>query len=69
MAEQNEYAEGKAICNEIGGAVLEVLGRKSEFAVQSLIDVLQEAQSDGHHYDAEREQGMEMAIRVLQKFA
>jgi len=40
MSEQNEHAEGKAICNEIGGAVLEVLGRKSEFAVQSLIDVL-----------------------------
>lgn len=69
MSEQNEYAEGKAICNEIGGAVLEVLGRKSEFAVQSLIDVLLEAQRDGHHYDAEREHGMEMAIRILQKFA
>lgn len=71
MSEQNEHAEGKAICNEIGGAVLEVLGRKSEFAVQSLIDVLQDAQRDCHHYDAEREreQGMEMAIRILQKFA
>ncbi|KJV25488.1 hypothetical protein VH86_16645 [Pantoea sp. BL1] len=69
MSQPNEYAAGKAICNEIGGAVLEVLSRKNEFAVQSLIDVLQEAQQDGHHYDVERELGMEMAIRILQKFA
>lgn len=50
MPDKNEFVEGKAICNEIGGAVLEVLGDKREFAVQSLIDVLQEAQQDGHSY-------------------
>lgn len=69
MSKQNEFAEGKAICNEIGGAVLEILARKQELAVQSLIDVLQEAQKDEHCYGAEREEGMERAIRILQKFA
>ena len=69
MPDKNEFAEGKAMCHEIGGTVLEVLGDKREFAVQSLIDVLQEAQQDGHSYGEEREKGMELAIRILQKFA
>lgn len=68
MSEKNECVEGKAICNEIGGAVLEVLGHKHEFAVQSLIDVLQEAQQDVHNYGEEREKGMKLAIKILQKF-
>lgn len=68
MSDKNEFAEGEAICNEIGGAILEVLGDKREFAVQSLIDVLQDAQHDGHSYGEEREKGMEQAIRILQKF-
>ena len=69
MLHQNEFAEGKAICNEIGGAVLEILGRKQELTVQSLIEVIQEAQQDGQSYGDEREQGMELALRILQKFA
>ncbi|WP_278495538.1 hypothetical protein [Pantoea vagans] len=69
MSDKNEFAEGKAICNEIGGAVLEVLGQKREFAVQSVIDILQETQHDGHSYDEEREKGMELALRILKKFA
>lgn len=69
MSEKNEFAEGKAISNESGGAVLEVLGQKSEFAVQSLIDILLEAQYYGHICDEDREKGMELAIRILQKFA
>lgn len=69
MSDKNEFAEGKAICNEIGGAVLEVLGNKREFAVQSLIDFMQNAQHDGNNYGEEREKGMELAIRILQKFA
>jgi len=69
MSDKNEFAEGKAVCNEIGGAVLEVLGQKREFAVQSLIDILQEIQHDGYSYDEEREKGMELAVRILQKFA
>lgn len=68
MSEKNEFAEGKVICNEIGGAVLEVLGQKREFSVKSLINVLQEAQQDGHNYDEDREKGMELAIKILQKF-
>ncbi len=68
MSEKDEFSEAKAICNEIGGAVLEVLAHKREFAVQSLIDIMQEAQHDGHSYGEEREKGMERAIRILQKF-
>lgn len=69
MSEKNQFAEGKAICNEIGNAVLEVLGNQREFAVLSLIDVLQEAQQDGQSYGEGREKDMERAIRILQKFA
>lgn len=65
---QNELDEGKAICNEIGGAVLTILGEKRKFSVQSLIDIMQEAQKDSHDYGREREKGMESAIRILQKF-
>ena len=68
MSEKNDFAEGKAICNEIGGAVLEVLARGREFSVQSLIDLMQESQIDGHNYGKERDQGMEIAIRILRKF-
>ncbi|EEW5316478.1 hypothetical protein ACGLDV_004283 [Escherichia coli] len=64
MSEKNEFAEGKVICNEIGSAVLEVLGHKRELAVQSLIDVLQEAQQDVYA----RVKGMKLAIKILQKF-
>lgn len=67
--QEDEFAQGKAICNEIGGAVLEVLGQKREFSVQSLIDIMQEAKKDGHDYGLEREQGMELAINILKKLA
>lgn len=33
MSQQNDFSEAKAICNEIGGAVLEVLGRKRALSV------------------------------------
>lgn len=33
MPQQNDFSEAKAICNEIGGAVLEVLGRKRALSV------------------------------------
>ena len=68
MSEMDEFAEAKAICNEISGAVLEVLANKRGFAVQSLIDIMLEAQHDGHSYEEEREKGMEQAIMILQKF-
>lgn len=69
MFNKNEFAEGQTICNEIGAAVLEVLGDKRGFAVQSLINVLQDAQHDRHSYDEESEKGIGLAIRILQKFA
>lgn len=58
MSEKSEYIEVKVICNGSGSTVLEVLGHKREFAVQSLINVLQEAQQDGHNYGEDREKGM-----------
>jgi len=69
MSNDNYLAESKNLCNEIGGAVLEVLGQKRDFTVQSLIDVLQEAENDNHSYGEEREKAMEMAIKLLQKLA
>lgn len=67
--QEDEFAQGKVICNEIGGAVLEVLGQKREFSVQSLIDIMQEAKKDGYDYGFEREQGMELAMNILKKLA
>lgn len=45
MPQQNDFSEAKAICNEIGGAVLEVLGRKRALSVQSLIDIIRRSPS------------------------
>lgn len=45
MPQQNDFSEAKVICNEIGGAVLEVLGRKRALSVQSLIDIIEEARA------------------------
>ncbi len=69
MSNDNYLAESKNLCNEIGGAVLEALGQKREFSVQSLIDILQEAENDNLSYGEERKEAMEKAIRLLQKFA
>jgi len=63
-----EYSDGQNLCNEIGGAVLTVLGQQQPFTVQALIDCLRQAQCDAHDYGKSREQGMAMAIAVLAKF-
>lgn len=68
VSNDNDFAAAKNICNQIGGAVLEVLGEQREFTVQSLIDVLKEAGQDGYHDDQEREKAIERAIRLLEKF-
>lgn len=68
MTQQNDFSEAKAICNEIGGAVLEVLGRKRALSVQSLIDIIEEARAGNYIYTVERKQGMERAVYILKKF-
>lgn len=69
MSVKGDFVKGEAICNETGGVVPEVPGRKHEFVVQSLIDVLHKAQQDTEGFEDEREKGIEQAIRILQKFA
>ncbi|MDZ7280326.1 hypothetical protein N4G40_18905 [Pantoea eucrina] len=39
-----------------------------KLADQSLIDVLQDAQHDGRSYGEEREKGIELAVRIQEKF-
>ncbi|EAV3689979.1 hypothetical protein E2W85_23590 [Salmonella enterica] len=68
MPQQNDFSEAKAICNEIGGAVLEVLGRKRALSAQSLIDIIEEARAGNFIYTVERKQGMERAVYILKKF-
>ena len=47
MSQQDEFTEGKAICNEIGAAVLTVLGEKREFTIQTLVKVMQASREIG----------------------
>ncbi|WKX27563.1 hypothetical protein [Tatumella ptyseos] len=68
MTTDAEYNDGKNICNEIGGAVLTVLGNHHPLTVQALIDCLRQAQGDSHDYDESREKGMAYAIAILSKF-
>lgn len=68
MSQQNEFTEARAICNEIGGAVLEVLAQKRELSVQSLIDVIEKGMGGNFTYTSDRVQGMERAVNILKRF-
>lgn len=68
MSQADDFTEAKALCNEIGGAVLELLGDGRELSVQGLISILQGAQNDDHDYGELRDETMIRAIRLLQKF-
>ncbi|HAF2162740.1 TPA: hypothetical protein G8N56_004323 [Salmonella enterica] len=68
MSQQNDFTEARAICNEIGGAVLEVLTQKRELSVQSLIDVIEKGMRGNFTYTSDREQGMERAVNILKRF-
>lgn len=68
MSQQNDFTEARAICNEIGGAVLEVLAQKRELSVQSLIDVIEKGIRGNFTYTSDREQGMERAVNILKRF-
>jgi len=68
MKTNAEYNDGKNICNEIGGAVLTVLGNHQPLTVQALINCLRQAQGDSHDYGNSREKGMAYAVTILSKF-
>mgnify|MGYP004709593737 CR=1 FL=1 len=68
MSQTDDSAAAKALCHEIGGAVPELLAVGKHLSVQGLVAVLQQAQSDEHHYGEQRDEAMVRAIRLLQKF-
>lgn len=68
MSQKNEFTEARAICNEIGGAVLEIFAQKRELSVQSLIDVIEKGMSGNFTYTSDRVQGMEWAVNILKRF-
>lgn len=68
MSQKNEFTEARVICNEIGGAVLEILAQKRELSVQSLIDVIEKGMSGNFTYTSDRVQGMERAVNILKRF-
>ncbi|ELC2816052.1 hypothetical protein RIX35_005275 [Salmonella enterica] len=68
MSQQNDFTEARAICNEIGGAVLEILAQKRELSVQSLIDVIEKGMRGNFTFTSDREQGMERAVNILKRF-
>ncbi|EEY3113186.1 hypothetical protein HF234_003213 [Salmonella enterica] len=68
MSQKNEFTEARVICNEIGGAVLEILAQKRELSVQSLIDVIEMGMSGNITYTSDRKQGMKRAVNILKKF-
>ncbi|MBS0970804.1 hypothetical protein JK232_18090 [Nissabacter archeti] len=67
--QQDEFSEAKAICTEIGIAVLASLGEQRAFTLETLIDILQEVQRSGARLEAEREHSMDLAVKILTSFA
>lgn len=67
MSQQDEFTEGKAICNEIGAAVLTVLGEKREFTIQTLVKVMQASREIG--VGDERDRALKLAENILKKFS
>lgn len=68
MEQRDVFIEAKAICTEIGIAVLASLGEQRAFTLETLIDILQEAQGGGARLGAEREHSMGLAIKTLACF-
>ena len=68
MSQSNEFSESKAICNEIGSAVLEALAQNRDFSVRSLINILEQAELEKYHDHAERQSAINQAIKILKKF-
>ncbi|PLR29093.1 hypothetical protein [Chimaeribacter arupi] len=69
MEQRDVFIEAKAICTEIGIAVLASLGDQRAFTLETLIDILQEAQEGGARLGAEREHSMVLAVKILASFA
>lgn len=65
---QDEFAEAKAICTEIGIAVLASFGEKRDFTLKNLIDILQEAQGSEAKLGPERKHSIDLAIKILANF-
>ena len=55
-------------CDLTGIAVLASLGEQRAFTLETLIDILQEAQRSGAALGAEREHSMELAVNILASF-
>lgn len=68
VTSDEDMAEARAICNEIGGAVLTVLGEKRAFTVESLITTLKRMKASDYDYGKERTQAAERAQFILGKF-
>lgn len=66
MSQQDEFSEGKAICNEIGAAVLTALGEKREFTIQTLVNVMQAAREN--EVENDRSRALKLSEDILKKF-
>ncbi|MEM6052006.1 hypothetical protein AAH450_15690 [Erwinia sp. P7711] len=63
-----DMAEAKAICNEIGGAILTILGEKQAFTLESLITTLKRLKATDYNYGEERTKAAERALFILGTF-
>ncbi len=67
MSQQDQFSEGKAICHEIGAAVLTALGEKREFTIQTLMNVMQASRENG--VENERICAIKLAENILKRFS
>lgn len=65
---QDEFAEARAVCTEIGIAVLASFGERRDFTLESLIDILQTVQGSDARLGLERKHTIDLAIKILASF-
>jgi hypothetical protein len=65
--QQDQFSEGKAICYEIGAAVLTALGEKREFTIQTLVNVMQASRENG--VENKRIGTIKLAENILNRFS
>ena len=66
---QDEFVEARAICTEIGIAVLASIGEQRELTFENLVKILQEVKGSKLRLEPEREHSIGLAIKILSSFA
>lgn len=64
----DDFNDDKAVCHEIGAAVLVAIAGKRELSIKTLIELNDEAITGGFSYSENRVLAMKKAREILQAF-